>query len=124
MGVSINENFGELRVTDGSSDPLSKVYVKAFSKEKGGTIKFFKDGYTDIRGKFEYAQINSKKLNAVEKFAILVMSDDHGSLTREARVPPNVMAGVSQDVAFLQPSMISKIQHQQNRAINRASKKA
>lgn len=124
LQVSVNENFGELKVTDANSDPLSKVYVKAFSKEKGGAIKFFKDGYTDIRGKFEYAQINSKKLTAVEKFAILVMSDDHGSLTREAKVPPNVMADVTQEVAFLQPSMISKIQQQQHRAKNRASKNA
>lgn len=119
LKVSINENFGELKVSDKEDKPLSKVYVKAFSKEKNGTTKFFKDGYTDIRGKFEYAQINSKKLSTVEKFAILVMSDDHGSLTREAKVPPNVMKEVEEDVAFLQPSQINRFRHQMNRAMNK-----
>ena len=119
LKVAINENFGELKVVDKDDQPLSKVYVKAFSKEKNGTVKFFKDGYTDIRGKFEYAQINSKKLNSVEKFAILVMSDDHGSMTREAKVPPNVATEEDEDVKFLQPSQMNRLMHQQHRAKNR-----
>ena len=119
LKVTINENFGELKVTDHDDKPLAKVYVKAFSKENNGTIKFFKDGYTDIRGKFEYAQINSKKLNSVEKFAILVMSDSHGSITREAKVPTNVVKDLGVDVGFLQPSYVSKLAHQQVRSTNK-----
>jgi hypothetical protein len=120
LKVAINENFGELKVTDQDNKPLSKVYVKTFARENNGEVKFFKDGYTDIRGKFEYALTNSKKLNNVEKFAILAMSDDHGSTTREAKVPPNVAKEVQQDVTFLQPSTLNKLAHQQHRAMKRA----
>ena len=120
LKVVINENFGELKVTDQDDKPIAKVYVKAFSKENNGTIKFFKDGYTDIRGKFEYAQINSKKLSSVEKFAILVMSDDHGSITREAKAPVNVVKDLGVDISYLQPSYANKFAHQQNRKSNKA----
>lgn len=41
--------------------------------------KFFRDGYTDICGKFEYAQTSGDKLRDVENFAILVYSPDYGS---------------------------------------------
>ena len=26
---------------------------------KNGTVRFFKDGYTDLRGRFDYASLNS-----------------------------------------------------------------
>ena len=122
LKIVINENFGELKATDQNDKPLARVYVKAFSKETNGTIKFFKDGYTDIRGKFEYAQINSKKLNSVEKFAILVMSDEHGSVTREAKPPTNISADLGEEVAFLQPSHANKWAHQQKRSMNKKLK--
>ena len=122
LKISINENFGELKATDQNDKPLAKVYVKTFSKEKSGTIKFFKDGYTDIRGKFEYAQINSKKLNSVEKFAILVMSDEHGSITREAKPPTNLTQDLGDDITFLGASHANKWVHQQKRSLNRKAK--
>jgi hypothetical protein len=78
LKVNIMETYGELKVCDQNGKPLPKVYVKVFSKKNNGEEKFFKDGYTDIRGKFEHAQTNSKKINDIEKFAILIVSDDHG----------------------------------------------
>jgi hypothetical protein len=33
---------------------------------------FYRDGYTDIRGKIEYAQTSGDKLKDVKRFAILV----------------------------------------------------
>jgi hypothetical protein len=86
----INETYGELNVTDSSDVPLSQIYVKVFSKSTSGEVKFFRDGYTDIRGQFEYAQINSKSLQNISKFAILVISDDHGSVTKECSPPQNI----------------------------------
>ncbi|CAI2378280.1 unnamed protein product [Moneuplotes crassus] len=123
LKISINENFGELKVSDEDNKPLSQVYVKAFSKQNNGEVKFFKDGYTDIRGKFEYAQINSKKLGSVTKFAILAMSDNHGSTTREAKVPPNVATTDASDVKFLPASQMNKWKQQKNRAANRKTRK-
>ena len=123
LKITINENFGELKITDEENNPLSKVYVKAFAKDNSGSVKFFKDGYTDIRGKFEYAQINSKKIGNVEKFAILAMSDNHGSITREAKVPPNVAKEVKAEVAFLPQSQMNKWNQQMNRAMNKMKRK-
>jgi hypothetical protein len=36
--------------------------VKVFAQNKDGSEKFYKDGYTDIRGLFEYAQTSGDKL--------------------------------------------------------------
>ena len=66
--------------------PLSKVYVKVYADTAGG-VKFFKDGYTDLRGKFDYASVSSTGLGAVRKFSVLVMSDQHGATVLEAAVP-------------------------------------
>lgn len=87
MKVHIIDDFGELKVTDKEDKVLPKVYIKVIAQNSNGTTKFFKDGYTDIRGKFEYAQINSKSISGIQKFAILVLSDSHGALTKEARPP-------------------------------------
>lgn len=87
LKVKITEAYGELKVSDASGKGLPKTYVKVFS-EKNGKADFFKDGYTDIRGKFEYANSSSGKLSGVSKFAVLVMSDSHGSMIREVQPPP------------------------------------
>lgn len=73
-------------MTDNQGRNLPKTYVKVFS-EKHGKAEFFRDGYTDIRGKFEYAQTSSGKLDGVQKMSILVMSDEHGSMIKEVTPP-------------------------------------
>jgi hypothetical protein len=78
LKVTLIENYGELKVTDKYNKSLSKVYVKVFAQKKSGEAFFFKDGYTDIRGKFDYAQTSSNKLKDVEKLAILISSDELG----------------------------------------------
>ena len=43
-------------MTNDKAKPLPGVYVKVFVRISGsGTAQFYKDGYTDIRGKFDYA---------------------------------------------------------------------
>ena len=54
--------------------------MKAFSRNKSGEISFYKDGYTDLRGRFDYASLNSDNLSSVDKFSIFIMSDDLGYL--------------------------------------------
>ena len=67
--VVLTETYGELKVTskeDGKA--LPKVYVKVFAQKVGGSTTtpfFFKDGYTDIRGKFDYAQTSGNRLKEV-----------------------------------------------------------
>ena len=55
---------------------------------------FFRDGFTDIRGKFEYANASGKSLDEVEKFSILVADDEHnnGATIKEA-LPPSAEEG-------------------------------
>ena len=66
---------------------LPKAYVKVFCKESGGAEVFFKDGYTDIRGKFEYASASGTDLTGIQKFAILVSHDNYGQVIKEAKNP-------------------------------------
>ena len=40
-----------------------------------GRVKFYKDGYTDFRGKFDYASLNTGQLDDVDRFAVLVLDD-------------------------------------------------
>jgi hypothetical protein len=87
MKVQIFENYGELKVTDARDKLIPKVYVKAFIKKRTGEVSFYKDGYTDIRGRFDYVSLNASELPKVEKFALFIMSDDHGSLIRECLSP-------------------------------------
>ena len=87
LKVHIYENYGELKVTDESGKQLPQVYVKVFGlKHEGGTM-FYKDGYTDIRGRFDYVSLNASRLAKVQKFAIFIMSDTNGSLIRECPPP-------------------------------------
>ena len=86
LKLSINEDFGELRVYH-NEKALSKVYVKVFCKTHHGQENFYRDGFTDIRGKFEYANASGKSLDNIKKFAILVTDDRYGAIIKEANLP-------------------------------------
>jgi hypothetical protein len=88
MDVKLTESYGQLKATDAvGGKPLAKVYVKVYARHADGQVKYFKDGYTDHRGRFDYATVSTPEKSPVERFAILVMSDIHGAVIREA-VPP------------------------------------
>ena len=88
LAVQVIDNYGHLRVTAAENDkPLSTVYVKAYARMKDGNVRFFKDGYTDLRGRFDYSSLNTNELDHVERFALLILSDDHGAVVREAAPP-------------------------------------
>jgi hypothetical protein len=50
-------------------------------------VKFHKDGYTDLRGRFDYASVNTPERQPIQRFAVLVLSDDRGAVIREAAPP-------------------------------------
>jgi hypothetical protein len=88
MNVQMHENYGQVRVTDaGSGRPLPKVYVKTYVRLANGEVKFHKDGYTDHRGRFDYATVSTPESAPAQRFAILVLSDDRGAQIREAAPP-------------------------------------
>lgn len=88
LNAQLIENYGQVRVVHAADQkPLAKVYVKVYAQMRDGSIRFYKDGYTDLRGRFDYAALSTNELDSVEKFAILILSDDHGAVVREARPP-------------------------------------
>ncbi len=86
--VEVIEPYGQVRVT-GRADgrPLPSTYVKVYARRRGGRVAFYKDGYTDLRGRFDYASLSTNDLGDVERFALLVLHDAHGAAIREATPP-------------------------------------
>jgi hypothetical protein len=88
LNVQIIENYGHVLVTHADSrKPLNTVYIKVYARQANGEVKFFKDGYTDFRGKFDFVSLNSQDLNTTTKFALLIMSEEHGAVIKEANPP-------------------------------------
>ena len=71
----MTERFGYLKVVDLENNPRSGCYVKAFVSRNNEETKFYKDGYTDIRGRFDYVTLNWDILPSVLMFSILVVDD-------------------------------------------------
>ena len=90
MNVQVQKNYGQLKVTKFMNKqvrPLHTVYVKVFAKKKNGQIAFWKDGYTDLRGKFDYATKSEGSLSDIEKYSILIVSKNSGSQIKEIGPP-------------------------------------
>jgi len=88
LKVQMIEPYGQLVVTHAESrKPVPAAYVKVYMKSKSGEVKFFKDGYTDLRGRFDYASLNTNEIDNADRLAILILSPDLGAVVREASPP-------------------------------------
>ena len=88
LEVTLQENYGQLKVVNAAtSKALPKVYVKVYVRLADGTVKFHKDGYTDLRGKFDYASVSTPEKSPINRFSILVLSDEFGALIKETNPP-------------------------------------
>jgi hypothetical protein len=88
MDVRFLENYGQVRASDAATGKaLPKVYVKVYARLADGTVKFHKDGYTDHRGRFDYASVSTPQRQPTSRYAVLVLGDEHGALIREAAPP-------------------------------------
>eukprot|EP01083_Nonionella_stella_P305531 1066243_1 len=90
--TQIKENYGQIKVfkkTDKNKIiPAMKAYVKVYSQAKGcNDHTFYKDGYCDIRGKFDFVSISTDQLEKVNKFSIFVQSDGSGCLVQQCNPP-------------------------------------
>ncbi len=88
LDVQMVPAMGQLQVrtrSDGKVLPAS--YVKVFAETNSGEVVFFKDGYTDIRGRFDYVTQSNYPLDNVVRFGVLVLSDEHGCMIRTAEMP-------------------------------------
>lgn len=77
MIVSVFESAGTLKVTDQNNHAISKVYIKCFIKQRNNQAVFHLDGYTDLRGTFDYS--GSLNEGSIQKVSILVTSPQTGS---------------------------------------------
>ena len=88
LDLALSGNYGRLQLRTGTDErPLSKAYVKVYARHADGQVRFYKDGYTDLRGKFDYASLSTGEVDQVRRFSLLVMSDDHGALVTETTPP-------------------------------------
>jgi hypothetical protein len=88
LALQVIESYGQVKVThEKTGKPLAKVYVKAYARTREGEVRFYKDGYTDLRGRFDYASLNTNEIDNVERFALLVLSETDGAVVREAAPP-------------------------------------
>jgi hypothetical protein len=113
--LQLAESEGVLEVRDPTGRrPLAKAYVKVYGRLDNGAIRFVKDGYTDLRGRFDYIGTNESEDpsatpepgNAIpvpggmdhpplggsegrriRRLAVLVLSDSHGAAVREVEAP-------------------------------------
>jgi len=88
LKVQVVESYGQLIVAQAETGkPVPGAYVKVYAKMADGKVKFFKDGYTDLRGRFDYASLNTNELENAQRLAVLVLSDAFGAVVREAAPP-------------------------------------
>jgi hypothetical protein len=88
LDVRFLEAYGQVAVSDPArGTPLPQVYVKCFARLPDGTVRFHKDGYTDLRGRFDYASVSNDPDLEAERYAVLVLSDELGADLRELAPP-------------------------------------
>jgi len=88
LSVRFLESYGQVAVTEpGNNNPLSKTYVKVFARLQNGTVRFHKDGYTDLRGRFDYASLSDDPNAGASRYAVLVLSEQRGAVIREVNPP-------------------------------------
>ncbi|NCC35680.1 MAG: hypothetical protein EOM24_27265 [Chloroflexia bacterium] len=88
LDVRMMENYGHLQVRQrGEEQGRGGVYVKVYARMADGEVRFYKDGYTDLRGRFDYASVSGDQQAGAAAFAVLILSDEHGAVVREAPAP-------------------------------------
>ncbi len=88
LKVQMIESYGQLRVTHAESGKaIPGAYVKVYAKLGDGNVKFCKDGYTDLRGRFDYASLNADDMEVALRLSVLVLSEEFGAVVREAAPP-------------------------------------
>lgn len=88
LSVRMVESFGRMEVKHAETgQPLPGTYVKVYARFRDGGVRFFKDGYTDLRGNFDYISLSTDELDSVDRLSLLILSEEHGALVREADPP-------------------------------------
>lgn len=88
LNVQLLEKYGQVHVSHEETDrAIAKVYVKVYARMNDGSVRFHKDGYTDLRGRFDFVSQSNRSLDGIQKFSLLVLSDENGAVIRQANPP-------------------------------------
>jgi hypothetical protein len=88
LDVQLLEKYGQAHVThEETGKPTPKTYVKVYARMSDGSVRFHKDGYTDLRGRFDYVSQSNRTIDGIQKFSILVLSDQNGAVIRQSDPP-------------------------------------
>jgi hypothetical protein len=73
FAMTTNKPLGEIQVIEQSSNKvLPRTYVKVYARMSNDTVQFYKDGYTDLRGKFNFREHNNIDPVSVKHFSLLL----------------------------------------------------
>lgn len=88
IGIHLARQYGQVIVSRKTNGvPLPGVYVKVYARMNNQQVEFYKDGYTDHRGRFDYASLSTDTLDNVTRFAVLLVSDNLGARIVETGPP-------------------------------------
>jgi hypothetical protein len=68
-------------VDSATAKPLTRAYVKVYAENRNGEVAFHKDGYTDLRGKFDYLSHTGIDSSTLKRVAVLVSDPEKGART-------------------------------------------
>jgi len=84
----VSDGYGQLQATDSQTErPVRAAYVKVYARYDNGDVRFFKDGYTDARGRFDYVSLSASDAKGAKRFAILVLDDEKGATLHDVAAP-------------------------------------
>jgi len=80
LKVVCDKANGILRVLHRDTrEPLDATYIKVFGRDALGKVEFYKDGFTDLRGEFDYLRQTTDGLEGLREFAILIVHPKYGT---------------------------------------------
>jgi hypothetical protein len=75
-------NTRTLRVIDtATGKPLPKTYIKVYAEKQNGEVVYHKDGYTDLRGAFDYLSHTGVDVSEIKRVAIFASHPEKGART-------------------------------------------
>ena len=88
LNVNMSVPLGRLQVlSSDNKKPIEGAYVKVYARHNDGSVRFYKDAYTDLRGVMDYASLSTQEWSTVTKYSILVLHPEYGVWIQECEPP-------------------------------------
>ncbi|MFO0984149.1 MAG: hypothetical protein U1E76_20915 [Planctomycetota bacterium] len=88
LTAQVIESYARARVAARGYGEAAMECTKVYARMDDGSVRFYKDGYSDHGGNFDYGSLSTNDLEHVQQFAILFLSPEHGAVVKEAAPPP------------------------------------